>query len=405
MSGLHDRGIALICDRQGCVCEIIRDNLDLGPRLPSGTPIVELADAGNRDKARHFLDVIHATGAALGWEINVLLEGVLVPLHWGGGVSDEHLVVVIARTRTAMAGLTEELMRINNKQTNAFRSLAKEIARLVQAQGERDARLLEELTELNNELAALQREMAKKNVELERLNQLKNQFLGIAAHDLRSPLGVIQIYSQFLEAELGPSVSEEHLHFIVTIRQTSESLLRLVDNLLDVSQIEAGKLEMNHQPLDLRALVEQNLAFNRVLAAKMQRQLALVAPEAAPLPLDADGPKLTQVLNNLIGNALKFSPPGACVEVSLVRESDRAVVSVRDQGPGIPAEEVGKLFRFFQKTSVRSAGGERGSGLGLAIARKIVEGHGGTIRVETEAGRGSTFSFTLPLTSPGDRSP
>jgi signal transduction histidine kinase len=78
---------------------------------------------------------------------------------------------------------------------------------------------------------------------------------------------------------------------------------------------------------------------------------------------------------------------------------------VRDQGPGIPAEEVGKLFRFFQKTSVRSAGGERSSGLGLAIARKIVEGHGGTIQVATEPGRGSTFSFALPLTSPGDRSP
>ncbi|MDG4596522.1 MAG: ATP-binding protein [Candidatus Contendobacter sp.] len=405
MNRLHDQGIALICDLQGRVCEIIRDSLELGPRLLPGTPIVELADAGNQEKARHFLDVIHSTGAALGWEINVLLEGGLVPLHWGGGVNDERLVVVIARTRTALAGLTEELMRINNEQTNAFRSLAKEIARLVQAQGERDTRLLEEFTELNNELAALQREMAKKNVELERLNQLKNQFLGIAAHDLRSPLGVIQIYSQFLETELGPAVSEEHSQFIVTIRQTSESLLRLVDNLLDVSQIEAGKLELNRQPLDLRVLVEQNLAFNRVLAAKMQRRLVFVPPKFASLMLEADGPKLEQVLNNLIGNALKFSPAGTRVEVSLARESERAVVSVRDQGPGIPAEEVGKLFRFFQKTSVRGAGGERGSGLGLAIARKIVEGHGGTIWVETEPGCGSTFLFSLPLASPQDCDP
>ncbi|MDG4551271.1 MAG: ATP-binding protein [Candidatus Contendobacter sp.] len=405
MIKLHDQGIALICDLQGRVCEIIRDNLDLGPRLRPGTPIVELADIGNQEKARHFLEVIHATGAALGWEINVLLEGGLVPLHWGGGVHEERLVVVIARTRTALAGLTEELMRINNEQTNAFRSLAKEIARLVQSQGERDARLLEELTQLNNDLAALQREMAKKNAELERLNQLKNQFLGIAAHDLRSPLGVIQIYSQFLETELGPAVSEEHSRFIVTIRQTSESLLRLVDNLLDVSQIEAGKLELNRQPLDLRALVERNLAFNRVLAGKTQRQLVLVTPESTPLLLDADGPKLEQVLNNLIGNALKFSPPGTRVEVSLAREGDRAVVSVRDRGPGIPAEEVGKLFRFFQKTSVRGIGGERGSGLGLAIARKIVEGHGGAIQVETEPGRGSVFSFALPVTTPRDRGP
>ena len=400
MSGLHDQGIALICDLQGRVREIIRDNLNLGPRLSPGTPIAQLADVGNQEKAGHFLEVIHTTGAALGWEINVLLEDALIPLHWGGGVNDGRLVIVIARTRTALAGLTEELMRINNEQTNAFRSLAKEIARLVHSQGERDARLLEELTQLNNELAALQRELAKKNVELERLNQLKNQFLGIAAHDLRSPLGVIQIYSQFLEAELSPAVSEEHAQFIATIRHTSESLLRLVENLLDVSQIEAGKLELHRQPLDLRALVEQNLALNRVLAAKKQIPLTLDAPDSHSLTLEADGPKLEQVLNNLIGNALKFSPPSAGVEVRLVREDDRAVVSVRDQGPGIPAEEVGKLFRFFQKTSVRSAGGERSSGLGLAIARKIVEGHGGAIWVETEPGRGSTFSFALPLTNP-----
>jgi signal transduction histidine kinase len=148
----------------------------------------------------------------------------------------------------------------------------------------------------------------------------------------------------------------------------------------------------------LRALVERNLALNRVLATRAQRQLALVAPECPPLLLDADGPKLEQVY--LIGNALKFSPPGIRIEVGLVRDGERAVVSVRDQRPGIPAQEVGKLFHFFQKTSVRGAGGERGAGLGLAIARKIVEGHGGTIQVETEPGRGSTFSFALPLTSP-----
>jgi signal transduction histidine kinase len=142
-----------------------------------------------------------------------------------------------------------------------------------------------------------------------------------------------------------------------------------------------------------------------VLAAKKHIHLTFDAPDSLDLTLEADGPKLEQVLNNLIGNALKFSPPGAGVEVRLVRDGDRAVVSVRDQGPGIPAAEVGKLFRFFQKTSVRSTGGERSSGLGLAIARKIVEGHGGAIWVETEAGRGSTFSFALPLTAPVDRSP
>jgi signal transduction histidine kinase len=397
MNATDDQGMACACDLQGRVAEVIRDTLGVMARFPAGTPVMDLADPSNREKAVRLLEAVQSTSAAFDWQINVLLDGVLTPLHWGGGISGERIVVVVARTRNGLTRLSEELMRINNEQTNAVRALAKESARLVHAQEAQDARFLDQLSRLNNELATLQRELAKQNVELQRLNDLKNQFLGIAAHDLRSPLGIILTYSDFLEAELAASVSGEQRQLIQVIRATSESLLRLVEDLLDVSQIEAGKLELRRQPVDLSALIAQNTALHRVLAAKKRIELTFTTDQAVPLTLVADGPKLEQVLNNLLGNALKFSFPGGHVIVSLARDGARAVVSVRDDGPGIPADEVDRLFRFFQKTTVRSTGGERGTGLGLGIARKIVEGHGGTIGVETAVGRGSTFWFALPL--------
>lgn len=192
-------------------------------------------------------------------------------------------------------------------------------------------------------------------------------------------------------------MSAEHRQFIRRIRTANESMLRLVNDLLDVSRIEAGKLVLRRGPVDLRELVGQNVAVHRLLAAKKQIEVSFPAWPDEPLRLEADGPKLEQVLSYLIANALKFSPPGARVEVGVVRDGAQVVVSVRDHGPGIPASEVGKLFAFFQKTSVQSPGGESSSGLGLGIARKIVEGHGGAIRVETREGLGSTFSFSLPL--------
>jgi two-component system, OmpR family, sensor kinase len=291
----------------------------------------------------------------------------------------------------------EGLVQINNEQANALRAALKEAALQRRTQDERDAFLYEELSRLNNELSTAQRELARKNAELTRLNDLKNQFLGFASHDLRNPLEVVLTYSDFLLEDAAPVLNPEQTEFVRTIRSSSEQMLRLVEELLDVSRIEAGRLDLDLAPVDLGALIRSHAGRSRVLAAKKGIEIDLEIPGDLPL-LRLDAGKIEQVLDNLIGNAVKFSPPDSRVVVRVAREGgrelDRVVISVRDHGPGIPADLLDRLFEPFTRGRQR---GTKGAGLGLAIVKSILAGHGGDIRVESEPGRGATFHAVLPL--------
>ncbi|MEW6338724.1 MAG: sensor histidine kinase [Acidobacteriota bacterium] len=259
-----------------------------------------------------------------------------------------------------------------------------------------DAVLFDELSRLNNELATMQRSLAKSNAELARLNEEKDRFLGMAAHDLRSPMSVILTYSGFLEREAGDALTGEHREFLAVIRSHAEFMLRLVNELLDITAIASGRLRLDLGPVNVGALLERTVGLARPIAHEKGIALALEVDDRLP-PCRADAAKVVQVLDNLISNAVKYSPPGAPVEAAARRHEEDVVVSIRDRGPGIPAEERDRLFKPFSRTSVRPTGGEKSTGLGLAICQRIVAGHGGRIWVESEVGRGSTFAFALPV--------
>ena len=243
-------------------------------------------------------------------------------------------------------------------------------------------------------------EVAQKNNELRQLNDVKNQLLGMAAHDLRNPLSVVSAASEFLLEDAGRALPEgKKTDFMRRIHASSEFMLKLIDDLLDVAKIESGKLDLDLTDGDIGGLVDDNLAINVTLAEKKNIRLDFQRLSALPR-FRFDRGKVEQVLNNLVSNALKFSQSGTRVTVTAARMNGSVLVSVRDHGQGIPAEELGKLFLPFSKTSVRSTAGERSTGLGLAIARKIVEGHGGHIWAESEVGKGSVFSFSLPVSKP-----
>lgn len=388
-------GLAFLCDADGNIVQVIRDDLGIGARLAPGQPLVRVVERGSLIKTLNFLTELKTRGAVFDWELNVPLAERVVTLHFAGGAAGDHFIVVAATNGKDVLALYEEMMRMGNEQTNALRAALKDQAAATRARVERDDTLYDEISRLNNELVAMQRELAKQNVELEHLNALKNQFLGMAAHDLRNPLSAILAYSQFLTDDAGAALSEEQNEFLNTIRTSSEFMLGLVNNLLDVAQIEAGKLHLDAQAVNLGALVRRNIALNRVLAAKKQIEIELTET-SLPLLL-ADASKIEQVLNNLISNAIKFSPPRTMIRVNLARADANAVLSVRDQGPGIPPDELDKLFKPFQKTSVKSTASEKSTGLGLSIVKKIVEGHRGKIWVESQVGAGTTFFVTLPL--------
>ncbi|MBC8870475.1 MAG: HAMP domain-containing histidine kinase [Planctomycetes bacterium] len=263
---------------------------------------------------------------------------------------------------------------------------------------EDEERLRTEVLSLNHELSNLTRDLQKSNAELARLNELKNQFLGMAAHDLRKPVGLVMAYSEFVLDEAGDALSHEHREFLSTILSSSGSMKRLIDDFLDVAIIESGRLALEIEPTEFGPIVQRAFAVAG-LAAKKKRIALTVDQDGAVPPLLIDGPKIEQALGNLLSNAIEHSHPDATVEVRTRREGELVTVSVKDEGDGIAEEELSQLFQPYERTGTQKTADERSTGLGLAIALRIVEEHGGKIEVESTVGVGSTFRIWLPLAS------
>lgn len=394
-------GCVLVCTLEGKIQEVLRDDLGLAEHAAPGKLLPTVVDRGDLGKILNFLLELRSAGSTFDWQINVPLAGQVHPVTFAGVVINDSLLVLGANNREEVMQLYEELIKINNEQVNELRAILKHQADSARVQTKQDRVYYDEMTQLYNELANLEREVAKKNSELARLNEQKNRFIGMAAHDLRNPLHAILMYSEFLLEDLNEVLDEEYREFLTVIQGSSQLMMQLVEDFLDVSQIEAGKLQIRPEVVDLLALVNNAVMLNNLIAAKKQIDLRF-EPAHRSFEIIADASKIDQVVNNLLTNAVKYSPAGSHVLIRLTpgENDDSVLLAVQDQGPGIPADEIGQLFEPFARTSVKSATGEKSSGLGLAIAHKIVEAHQGRLWVETEVGQGSTFYVLLPKGEP-----
>ncbi|NJD37229.1 MAG: HAMP domain-containing histidine kinase [Geobacter sp.] len=272
--------------------------------------------------------------------------------------------------------------------------------------GEHDHQETEELQntllKLNSELSVISRELQKKTAQLEHANDLKNQFLGIAAHDLRSPLAGIYAYIELLMEDLRPLKGTGLAQSLEEIHREVSYMLNLVTNLLDYSVIEQGHLDLARQEIEVRQLLQQVVQMNGLLAQKRQVRVTLqIRHDPGSVNLDLN--RLRQVLNNLLGNAIKYTPEEHEVTLTLDLLGQDLLFQVRDQGKGVPEGELGRLFTPFGKTSARSLSGDKSTGLGLSICKKIVEAHGGRIWHHNLPEGGACFSFTLPIGEPHDQ--
>lgn len=258
------------------------------------------------------------------------------------------------------------------------------------------ARLGREVLELNHELNNLTRELTLKNDELAKLNALKNQFLGMATHDLRKPTGLILNYAEFLLDEASNSLTAEHLDFLQTIHSAAERMRGVVDDFLDVSLIEAGRFSLDEQMADLAELAQSASRLVNLIATKRGVNIN-TALDASNQHVFVDSAKIEQVLTNLLSNAVEHSPVGGDVMISSALLPTGLRVQVADCGAGIAPAQQEKLFQSFARGQAHhKPSGERSIGLGLAIARKIIEAHSGRMFVQSEPGQGSVFGFTLP---------
>ena len=240
--------------------------------------------------------------------------------------------------------------------------------------------------------------LSEANARLHELDKERRAFLGIAAHDLRSPLSTIIGFAQLVQ-QINPSTDPLHIDSLKRILSSGDRMRHLLDRLLSVQAIEEGKLRISIQPCDLVVLARQTVEQYRAAAVAKNIQLDFVPAPGLP-PVRSDAAATTQILDNLISNAIKFSPASRPVVVRVVAgngqpDAEHVSVEVQDAGPGLSEEDQRKLYGRFAKLSATPTGGESSSGLGLAIVRQLADAIGGELACRSKLGEGATFSLSL----------
>lgn len=245
------------------------------------------------------------------------------------------------------------------------------------------------------------------NQKLKRVDEMKSEFVSVASHELRTPLATIKNAVELVLKGKAGEVSDIQAHFLIMAEKNIHRLTNILNNLLDLSKIESGKMGMKFEELDLRVSIDFVLSSLKSQADGKSIRLEMEVPEDLPF-VYGDREKVEQMLINLIGNAIKFTPEGGKVVVAarLLEKTENAVgISVQDTGIGIPEDQLEKVFEKFHQVERPLRHSASGTGLGLAITKGLVEAHQGRIWVESESGKGSTFTFTLPLSKGEKREP
>jgi PAS domain S-box-containing protein len=246
------------------------------------------------------------------------------------------------------------------------------------------------------ELSQTNQQLELRNREVERANRLKSEFLASMSHELRTPLHTIIGFSELLSEQLEGPLNDKQKRFISHIHRDSLHLLELINEVLDLSKIEAGRLELHQEVFQMKPAIDEVLSSARALAAP--KSIGIEQRATTEISLRADRVRFKEILYNLLSNAVKFTPDGGSVWIEGNVDGDAMVViSVVDTGIGIPPEEHQSVFQKFYQVGPTTRGVREGTGLGLTITKRLVEQHGGKIWVESEPGKGSRFSFALPL--------
>ena len=296
-------------------------------------------------------------------------NGILIPV----GVDGEGGLVAAACERADFPDQTDELLlsMAANHAATAFQS-----ARLIQ-----ERRRAEEAIRQSNE-------------QLAKASRLKSEFVSRMSHELRTPMNAIVGFSDLLAEEAEGPLGESYMDYVQHIREGARHLLSLINDVLDLSKIEAGRLELSRSDINVADHLAEVLSVIKSLPGANKLLFAVRLPEG--LCVHADCMRLKQIFYNLLSNAVKFTPEGGTISIEAVRYSESVAIAVADTGMGIPAEEQQAIFEEFHQVSATINGAREGTGLGLSITKLLVELHGGSIRVESAPGKGSRFTLTLP---------
>lgn len=377
--------LALYCDASGRLLEVLRDDLGVVRHPDRTTFLPELGTAEGSVRCFEMLTALREEQSIFGWIVELESREGPVGMHFAGVQLRGDNLLLGTRDLASMDSVADELMRINNEHATTLRSLVRERSRALA-----DRAAYSDMTELNNENTRLQRELDDRNRALERTAAAKNELIGMVAHDLRNPLLVIRAYADLLgESERLDAHDRSNLR---EIDEAIELMVRILDNSLDASSIEAGTLRIEAARASIDSIIDRAVALQRPIARRSDVDIAIVGKADAAIAVDEA--RLLQTLGNLLSNAIHHSPRGSRIRVEATRDDAEVCVAVVDEGKGVPHGERDRIFDAFRRGSEVGAGGH---GLGLMIAKRIAEAHGGRLVLSDREAPGSRFELYLPI--------
>lgn len=304
-------------------------------------------------------------------------------------------VVVLLQAETPLSETDRALVEIFGSRL----SIAFDNVILYQQLHEANTQLEDRVAQRTRALMLANRRLSAQWLRLQRANGFKNEILGTVAHDLKNPLGVILGRTEMLTELISAEASRESLSAQVThIRDATRRLTSMVDHLISDAMADAFDITIRREPVDISALVTEVAEANRLSAANKQQVIEVSAPPDQQTMCDAD--RMREAIDNLVSNAIKYSPIGGNISLLVTYDVTQVVIRVTDQGAGLSPEDIGRLFGRFQRLSAKPTAGESSTGLGLSIVKRIVDMHGGTITADSPGpGQGATFTIKLPVTA------
>jgi signal transduction histidine kinase len=303
-------------------------------------------------------------------------------------------VVVLLQAERDLSETDRSLVEIFSSRL----SIAFDNVILYQQLQDANTQLEDRVAQRTRALMQANRRLSAQWLRLQRANGFKNEILGTVAHDLKNPLGVILGRTEMLKELISTGASEAGVIAQVDhIRDATKRLTTMVDHLISDAMADAFDITIRREPVDVAALVREVAEANQPLAVNKQQTISVTAPANIVTMCDTD--RIREAIDNLISNAIKYSPIGGRISVAVTHEGNDTIVRVSDEGAGLSPEDLGRLFGRFQRLSAKPTAGESSTGLGLSIVKRIIDMHGGEVTADSDGpGKGATFSITLPAT-------